>query len=211
MAYFIYLCAGWRKGIMMPSWQKLMQTILLTSGLLLLSASPSWPAQFSTKYDEDIRLAVKHWWPDRPFWKEWKAQLYQESRLDPTVCSSVGACGLAQFMPKSWDDITKQIGIRGANPHDARPAIEAGAYYMAQLRHSWSSNRPADDRQELAQASYNAGLGNILKAQKLCNEAVLYKDIISCLPHVTGTEFSNQTTTYVKRITEYWRQLELMK
>lgn len=178
----------------------------------MLTPRPAWSRQsFTDRYDEQIQSAVKRYWPDRPFWKEWKAQLYQESRLDPSVCSSVGACGLAQFMPKSWADISRQIGEGDASPHDAKAAIPAGAYYMAKLRQQWKSERPAQDRQELAQASYNAGAGSLIKAQQRCGNPALYAEIVACLPEVTGQEFSKQTTTYVQRIAEWWRQMELAR
>lgn len=171
--------------------------------------SPAWSAQsFTDRYDEDIRSAVKRYWPDRPFWREWKAQLYQESKLDPNAVSPVGARGLAQFMPATWDDITRQIGIAGADHRDARSAITAGAYYMAKLRQAWRSPRPEDDRQWLAQASYNAGTGSLIKAQQRCGGAPGYAEIVACLPAVTGAQFSHETTTYVERIAQWWRIME---
>lgn len=141
-------------------------------------------------------------------WKEWKAQLYQESRLDPEAVSPVGARGLAQFMPATWDDVTRQIGLGGADRRDARAAITAGAYYMAQLRHAWRSPRPEDDRQRLAQASYNAGTGSLIRAQARCGNPALYAEIVACLPDITGPQFSHETLTYVVRIHELWTQME---
>jgi len=174
--------------------------------------SPAWSGPFFTdRYDAEIASAVKHWWPDRPLWKEWKAQLYQESKLDPDAVSPVGARGLAQFMPATWDDITRQVGLGGADRRDARAAIEAGAYYMAQLRHAWRSPRPEQDRQELAQASYNAGTGSLIRAQARCGNPALYAEIVACLPQVTGPQFSKETTTYVARIAEWWREMELVR
>lgn len=70
---------------------------------------------------------------------------------------------------------------------------------------TWSSPRPNIDRLELAQASYNAGAGNIIKAQKECGGKVLYEDIIECLPQVTG-HHSKETITYIKMIRK-WRML----
>ena len=64
-------------------------------------------------------------------------------------------------------------------------------------------NRAVIERHKLAEASYNAGLGSIIKAQIACSGAVLWSDILSCLPQVTGTN-SAQTITYVSRI-ERWR------
>lgn len=140
-------------------------------------------------------------------WMLWKAQLYQESRLDPSARSPVGAEGLAQFMPATWADIAPRLGYGDAPRTAVGPAIDAGAYYMAQLRAAWKSDRPDLDRHYLAMASYNAGLGNIIKAQKRCGGAALYDDIIKCLPDVTGKN-SRETMTYVTRIRAYWQRME---
>lgn len=155
---------------------------------------------------------MKRYWPGFPVPLYWKAQLYQESRLDPSAVSPVGAAGLAQFMPGTWQDVIKRLGYpKGVSPHEAKFAIEAGAYYMATLRRSWSAKRPELDRHELAQASYNAGLGNILKAQKLCGGARHYPDIITCLPKVTGKDNARETSTYVERIRKWFQMLSVEK
>lgn len=165
----------------------------------------SRPLSFD-KYDDPIRSAVKRYWPDFPDWKYWKSQLYQESQLDPSAASSVGAEGLAQFMPQTWADVTHQLGWSGVSATEAGPAIDAGSYYMARLRASWGAPRPELDRHWLAEASYNSGMGNILKAQKLCGGKALWSEISPCLPTVTGA-LAQQTITYVSRIEEWRRDL----
>lgn len=147
---------------------------------------------------------MKRWWPDYPFPNAWKAQLWQESLLEPGAVSPVGARGLAQFMPGTWNDVVRQMDLpQGASPHTAALAIDAGAYYMARLRRVWSSPRSEDARQQLAQACYNAGCGNILKAQARCGGAPLWAEISRCLPAVTG-HHARETITYVDRIAR-WR------
>jgi len=135
-------------------------------------------------------------------WRFYKAQLYQESRLDPQAVSPVGARGLAQFMPATWEETSQQLGFNDATPHQAEYAILAGAYYMAKLRASWSAPRPEMDKHSLALASYNAGFGNILKAQRLCLGVARYAEIVRCLPEVTG-QHSKETIEYVKRVWKY--------
>ncbi|MDO8838001.1 MAG: transglycosylase SLT domain-containing protein [Parvibaculum sp.] len=164
------------------------------------SAQPSFP----DRYDAAIERAVKKWWGDFPDPLFWKAQLWQESRLDPAAVSPVGAAGVAQFMPGTWSDVTRRLGIpRGVSPHEAKFAIDAGAYYMATLRRQWHAERPEIDRHRLAQASYNAGLGNIVKAQRACGGARHWPDIAPCLVQVTGRH-SKETLDYV-RLIEHWR------
>lgn len=160
----------------------------------------------SPKYDFLIWKSVKRYWSDYPKTLQWKAQLYQESKLDTNAVSPVGAEGLAQFMPATWKQISKELGYEGT-PRQPKLAINAGAYYMRKLRNGWSSPRPQEDRQKLAQASYNAGFGNLLKAQRKCNMAVTYDEIIKCLPDVTG-HHSKETITYVQRITLWYQKLK---
>lgn len=168
--------------------------------------APSFADPFTDRYDRDIEASVKRWWGFGPEWQWYKAQLYQESLLDPDAVSPVGATGLAQFMSGTWGDVSRQMGLpRGISPRDAKYAIDAGAFYMARLQRTWSAPRPFMDRHKLAQASYNAGAGHLIKAQRLCGGPALYADIIKCLPQVTG-HHSRETITYVERI-ERWRRM----
>lgn len=176
-------------------------------------ASPSWSAPcctdrsagaFTDRYDQPIRTAVKRWWGDLPDWLLWKAQLFQESHLDPAAVSQVGARGIAQIMPGTWGDLSRRLEFPpSVSPHDAKLAIEAGAVYDADLRRQWSRNRPPLEAHRLALASYNAGTGHILKAQRACGGASLWSDISPCLSQVTG-QHAGETLGYVTRI-EHWR------
>jgi membrane-bound lytic murein transglycosylase F len=104
--------------------------------------------------------------------------------------------GICQFMPRTWDEMSKRIGI-SASPYNAKANILVAAYYMGRLDGQWTEPRPELERLQLAQASYNAGLGNILAAQKKCNNARLWKDIHPCLGF-------QETINYVKRIWFYY-------
>lgn len=173
---------------------------------LLIGCTPAQAGTvFPDRYDFRIQSAVKTYWPDYPQWHDWKAQLYQESRLDPAAVSPVGAGGLAQFMPATWADMTRQLRLGAVSPH-ADIAIDAGAYYMAKLRQVWRRDRTSADRQPLAQASYNAGAGSIIKAQAYCGGARLWVEIAPCLGQVTGTRNAAETTTYVAKIAQ-WRAM----
>lgn len=109
-------------------------------------------------------------------------------------------------MPGTWAEVSRQLGYGIVSPHIARYAIDAGAYYMASLRRQWSAPRPAEDRQRLAQASYNTGMGNMLHAQRLCSARLNWAEIAPCLQAVTGTAGAHETITYVERIA-HWRDL----
>ncbi|MBR0650361.1 transglycosylase SLT domain-containing protein [Roseomonas terrae] len=177
---------------------------ILFGGQVLACSSASAGTLFPSRYDAQIRASVARHWPDHPDWLAWRAQLYQESRLRPDAVSPVGAAGLAQFMPGTWRDVVRELRLPpGVSPHQDI-AIDAGAYFMAKMRRAWSSPRPSSERHRLAQASYNAGLGNILRAQSRCGGARDWADIVPCLPLVTGTRNAAETRGYVEAIAR-WR------
>lgn len=184
---------------------RILAICLLVGMVIGCTPVPAYAGLFPDRYDRDIKRAVETYWPDYPFWLSWKSQLFQESRLDPAAISPVGAAGLAQFMPGTWDEVARQLRLPpGLSPHHDI-AIQAGAWYMAKLRRQWSSPRPERDRHSLALSSYNAGLGNILAAQRACGGPPLYPDIIACLPQITGRH-SAETITYVRMIAK-WRAM----
>lgn len=180
--------------------------LALLIGMVVGCTQASAGVVMTDRYDRDIHRAVETYWPDYPRFASAKAQLYVESRLDPAAVSPVGARGIAQFMPATWADVTRQLRLGDVSPvHDV--AIQAYGYYMAQLRQTWRRGRDPADRQPLAQASYNAGAGNIIRAQTACGGARLWAAIAPCLGQVTGAH-ARETLTYVDRIDRYTLMIE---
>ena len=163
----------------------------------------------TTQYDNDIKRFHDSF--GLPYdWLMLKAQLMQESRLDCHAVSPVGAKGLAQFMPGTWAEYVGKCSYpHSTSPFNASASIHCCAAYMKDLLKGWKSERTAEDRYKLALASYNAGFGNLLKAQKLAKGAVDYKHIIAKLPLVTGKANSRETMNYVIKIYEYYEQFRL--
>lgn len=159
----------------------------------------------SCNYDAQIKSAVKRFSAGRDP-DLLKAQLWQESRFKVDAVSPVGAAGIAQFMPATWEEQTAKLGLAGS-PFDADLSILVAARYMQQQYSFWSSPRPEYDRENLALCNYNAGAGNCLKAQKLSGGEVLYPHIIQYLPDVTG-HFSRETIEYVQHIRRYQLQIK---
>ncbi|WP_369625122.1 transglycosylase SLT domain-containing protein [Marinobacterium sp. BA1] len=182
---------------------------ILAAVLSVCVCSSAWSSGFPDQYDLKIRQAAKRYLPGYD-WRLWKAQLFQESRLKPDAVSPVGARGLAQFMPGTWAEVSQQLGYSGISPHASGPAITAGAYYQGRMISIWKAERPAADRYSLAAASYNAGAGNIIEAQRVAGGANDYASIIQALPQVTG-HHARETTTYVERIWTYWQQMVLRR
>jgi len=156
------------------------------------------------KYDKQFKASWARWMPGHQY-KWLKAQCWQESRFKPEAVSPAGAKGLCQFMPNTAKEVSKALNTR-MNVYSPKWSIEAAAYYDHKLYHFWYSERPTKDRLFLMLASYNAGAGNILKAQKRCGDAVLYQQIIACLPDITG-HHSAETIGYVDAIFNFYQRL----
>jgi soluble lytic murein transglycosylase-like protein len=157
-------------------------------------------AMIPATYDAQIIAAVnKHlMWED---WRRWKAQLFQESGLNPTVTNRASGCqGIAQFEPSTFIQCARELGYPpGASPFDPVCGIDAGAYYMAKMWRVWKAKRSNDDRRCLAQASYNAGEGVVIDAQKAAGGAVDYASIRPFLP--------DETKDYVDKIARWYAEL----
>ena len=180
------------------------QALLLFGVLLLLSfAQPA--SAFSNKYDDSFRRWSAYYLPEVP-WYWLKAQCWQESRLNPRAISPVGAKGLCQFMPPTWKDMQNKLGF-SEDPFIPDLNIQAAASYMSDLRRIWNRrNRNNVQVHSLALASYNAGAGNILKAQKLSGNKRLWCEIEPYLVQVTGKN-SEETIHYVEVIWRYVKEL----
>ena len=173
--------------------------------VLLLSMWGSLPVEANalrnTLYDAQIRKWNSVYTPSLPwYWN--KAQLVAESNLNPNAVSPVGAMGLGQFMPATWNEVSRDLGFGEASAFAPALNIQAHAYYMRNLRSQFKRERPEWDRHSLALASYNAGLGNVLKAQQKGGNSLLYKPMAEALHLVTG-HHSKETLTYVDRIWSY--------
>lgn len=155
-----------------------------------------------TKYDISFRKHTRIYLPRDFDWELLKAQCFQESAFREEAVSPVGAQGLCQFMPATWEEQTNIAGVTG-HPFNYDLNIQMAAQYMSRLIRGWSSPRPRNDQFSLALASYNAGFGNILNAQRRCDGEALYDDIMICLPCITG-HHSIETNQYVYRIWAFY-------
>lgn len=136
-------------------------------------------------------------------WHYFKAQAIAESGLKPEARSRVGAVGLMQIMPATFDEIAKKsLFIKGNRMHP-RWNVAAGIYYDRYLWNMWKEDRPFEDRLSFMYGSFNAGKMNIIKAQRRAYkkglDPNLWRSIVSTLPSVTGKR-SKETITYVDKI-----------
>ena len=96
-------------------------------------------------------------------WRLLGSQMYQESRFEPNARSWAGAQGLLQIMPATAAD----LGL--ADPFDPEDNIEAAVRYLKWLEDNyWEEKIPdPDERVKFILASYNAGAGHVMDAQRL--------------------------------------------
>jgi soluble lytic murein transglycosylase-like protein len=167
--------------------------------------------KYTDRYDELIKMSAdRHMPPNFNDWRRNKAQLIQESGLDPDAESEAGAQGIAQFMPLTWENdvIPGMRLVHDASPFQTQYAIPANAWYDHKLWLEWTNpQRTLLDRWHLTLASYNAGFGNLLEAQKLAHGALGYEDIVAQLHHVTGEANAKQTRDYITRIERIYAEL----
>ena len=163
-------------------------------------------AQYTDQYDDMIKEASARFLPGHD-WLWLKAQLIQESQLNPNAVSPVGAMGLGQIMPKTYAEVCKPLRICHLSPFNPKASILAAAYYQARMEKIWSSPRPPFDRKALGNVSYNAGAYYILEAQKLCKGALLYDDIIKCLHQVPRVKYE-EPINYRRAIYRFYVKLK---
>jgi membrane-bound lytic murein transglycosylase MltF len=129
------------------------------------------------------------------------AQGYQESQLDQTARSPVGAIGVMQLMPATGAEM-KVGDIRVTEPN-----IHAGTKYMDQLmsRYFPDARFSEGNRPLFAFASYNCGPGNVAKARKEAKRRGLDPDKwFNNVEIVVAEQVGVETTTYVRNIYKYY-------
>ncbi len=85
------------------------------------------------------------------------AVIKTESGFDPYATSDVGAMGLMQLMPATFDEITNQRLKEGLDPIkrlDPETNIKYGTYYLSYLFSRYGN-------WDTVLAAYNGGLGNV--------------------------------------------------
>jgi membrane-bound lytic murein transglycosylase F len=156
-----------------------------------------------TKYDQYFSKYTKRFFGPLFDWRLFKAQAVAESRLKAEAKSHVGALGVMQIMPRTFKEIQHKNPIIKGTRKQPRWNIAAGIYYDRMLWKTFKAERPVQDRINFMFGAYNAGKGNILKAQKIAKSKKLnenlWESIEAALPQVTGKR-SRETVGYVEKI-----------
>jgi membrane-bound lytic murein transglycosylase MltF len=151
--------------------------------------------KYSEKYDFDVLLMA--------------AQGYQESGLDQSKKSHVGAIGVMQVMPTTARD--KAVGI--PDIHVADSNIHAGIKY-----NRWVVDNFYDDpaitplnRQLFAFASYNAGPGRVAGLRREAKAQGLDPNVwFNNVEVVAAESIGRETVQYVSNIYKYYLAYQMM-
>lgn len=131
-------------------------------------------------------------------WRWFKAQAMAESNLDPKAISSHGARGIMQLMPGTSAELAAEMSLPD-DPFDPMLNIKMGIYYDLKMYRIFAAETDLE-RLRFMFAAYNAGAGNIIKAQKLASPTDQWWAVAKELPRITGQGNAWQTRTYVKLI-----------
>jgi membrane-bound lytic murein transglycosylase MltF len=143
--------------------------------------------KYSDRYDVDWLLMV--------------AQGYQESQLDQSIKSPVGAIGVMQVMPATGKEL--KVG----DITEAEANIHAGVKYMRWMIDQYYENEPMTklDKALFAFASYNAGAGRISQVRKEAARRGLDPNVwFHNVELVAADKIGAETVTYVANIYKYY-------
>lgn len=112
-------------------------------------------------YDDIIkREAAKINWD----WRLVASLIFQESKFNPAIESWQGSYGLMQFMPETGE----KFGVYPDSPPEIQ--IRGGLKYLKRIEKNFSEVEDSIQRMKFVIASYNAGMGHILDAQRIAKQ-----------------------------------------
>jgi membrane-bound lytic murein transglycosylase MltF len=153
------------------------------------------------KFDELVQLFRKHADKYDVDYLMMMAQGYQESQLDQSVKSRVGAIGVMQVMPATGKELA--VGdIRKVDPN-----VEAGVKYMRFMMDQYYKDEPMDtlDKALFTFASYNAGPARIRQLRKEAAARGLDPNVwFNNVERVVAEKIGRETVTYVSNIYKYY-------
>jgi soluble lytic murein transglycosylase-like protein len=179
-------------------------SIRLAVALLLALAAPPLSAQHrpSDRYDPTFRKYSKRYFGPGWDWRYFKAQAMAESDLNPAAKSWVGARGLMQLMPTTFQAIqSKRPEL--ASIDDPEWNIAAGIMHDRYLWRLWKNHGSDEERRACMFASYNAGEGTLARAHNAARTEQLddmtWTSIERIAPKVQRWRY-RETLGYVGRI-----------
>ncbi len=177
---------------------------------LAAGAAAGQRASTHTRYDPIFRKYSKRFFGPGFDWQYFKAQGVAESGLDPRARSRVGARGVMQLMPGTYDLIRKARRERMGAIEDPESNIAAAILHDRDLWLSMQDNPTFEERVRFMFGSYNAGEGPIGRAQQAARAARLddhrWQSIQQVAPRVPNWRYT-ETLPYVQKIENTYQQL----
>jgi membrane-bound lytic murein transglycosylase MltF len=143
--------------------------------------------RYSDQYDLDFLLMA--------------AQGYQESRLDHSARSHVGAIGIMQVMPATGKEL--KVG----DITQLEPNIHAGVKYMRRVMDANFKDEPMDPLNKglFTFASYNAGPGRVRQLRREAQKRGLDPNVwFGNVEQIASERIGRETVTYVSNIYKYY-------
>jgi membrane-bound lytic murein transglycosylase MltF len=164
--------------------------------------------KISQRFDPTFKKYTKRFFGPAFDWRYFKAQGYAESGLKPTATSWVGARGIMQLMPATYQGIASHRPEFG--PID-QPEwnIAAGIMHDRYLWDLWRKDIDDGERHHFMFASYNAGEGTITRALGVARQnggLAAWSSIELIAPSVQRWRYA-ETLGYVRRIDSTYARL----
>lgn len=141
-------------------------------------------------------------------WRLMLAQGYQESGLNQSAKSAVGAIGVMQLMPQTGAE------LRVGNIHVADNNIHGGVKYMRQLIDAHFKDEDMNDLGKglFALAAYNAGPGRIHRLREEAKKEGLDPNKwFNNVEIIVAKRVGRETTQYVSNIYKYYLVFDLLQ
>ena len=135
------------------------------------------------------------------------AQGYQESTLDHSVRSPVGAIGVMQVMPPTGREL--KVG----DITQIEPNIHAGVKYMRFMIDQYFKDEPMDNLNKglMAFAAYNCGPGRLRQLRRETEKRGLNPNVwFGNVERVASERIGRETVTYVSNIYKYYIAYKLL-
>ncbi|MDF0645953.1 MAG: transporter substrate-binding domain-containing protein [Nitrospira sp.] len=150
--------------------------------------------KYGAQYDMDYLLMI--------------AQGYQESLLDQSARSTVGAVGVMQLMPATGNE------MKTGDITQLEPNIHAGIKYVRLIRDQFFENEPMDARNKIlfSFAAYNAGPARVQKLRTEAEKRGLNPNVwFNNVELVAARRIGEETVTYVANIYKYYVAYKLIE
>jgi membrane-bound lytic murein transglycosylase MltF len=159
------------------------------------------------KFERTLDLFKKYAGQYNFDWLMLAALGYQESRLDQSVRSPVGAIGVMQLMP------TTGAAMKVGDVKQIEPNIHAGTKYMRTILDTYFADAKMDElnRNLFAFASYNAGPTRVAGLRKEAEKRGLDPNVwFGSVERIAAEQIGRETVQYVSNIYKYYVAYKLI-